>query len=182
MASKATIALAAAAGVALAACGGSSTSSSTAAPAAKVDSCLVGTWTTVPLTENSPANNEEITYSGGAGQVFTIDSKGALTVDTHAAKPAVFVSAGQTFTATLSGTGHGTITTSGDEFYYTPSPSSTLMTSVVDSSGVALGPPLADLAFNAVYACTAGQSFTFYKTQVNHMVDGPKIALKAGTG
>src|SRR6266576_3685415 len=94
------IALVASASVAVAACSGSSSSSPSATPApsatsaAAVDPCLVGTWTTVSLSENSPANDEQITYSGGAGEVFTIDAKGEVTIDTHPAQKVVFVSAG----------------------------------------------------------------------------------------
>jgi molecular chaperone DnaK len=111
------LAIALASGVALAACSGSSTtspgaasspasaSSTGATSAAAVDPCLVGTWTTVGETQNSPANDEQITYSGGNGEAFTIDAQGAVTIDTHAAKKVVFVSAGETFTR--DGRGHG---------------------------------------------------------------------------
>lgn len=181
MTSRLTIAVVASAGALLAACGGSSTLSSAATPAAAVDSCLVGTWTTVALTENSPANDEDIAYSGGAGEVFTINAQGAVTIDTHAARQVVFVSAGETFTATFSGTGRGTLrTATGGRFSYEPSAGDSLITTVVDSNGVALGPPKPDLPFTAVYTCTLGKSFTFYKTAVHFMIDGPKVTLTAG--
>ena len=118
------IALLASTGIALAACGGSSTTSPAATPAvtatsaasattaAAVDPCLVGTWTTVGENQNSPADDEQITYTGGNGEVFTIDAQGGVTIDTHAAQKVVFVSAGETFSATVAGTGHGTLTTS----------------------------------------------------------------------
>jgi hypothetical protein len=180
MASRLLIALVGSAGVLLAACV-SSTSSPSTTSAAAVDACLVGTWTTVALSENSPANDELIAYSGGAGEVFTINAQGAVTIDTHAARQVVFVSAGQTFTATVTGTGRGMLrTTTGGKFTYKPSAGNTMMTTVVDSSGVALGPPKPDLPFTAVYTCTPGQSFTFYKTEVNFMIDGSKVTLTAG--
>jgi hypothetical protein len=153
--------------------------------AAAVDPCLVGTWTTVALSESSPANDEQITYSGGAGEVFTIDAKGAVTIDTHAAQKVVFVSAGETFTATVTGTGRGTLSTltSGTTrfFHFDPSDGDTRKTLSVDSSGVALGPARPDSAFSAIYTCTPGQSFTFYNTAVNYMIDGPKVTLTAGS-
>jgi len=142
----------------------------------------VGTWTTVALSENSPANDEQIAYSGGAGEVFTINARGAVTIDTHAVRPIVFVSAGQTFTGTVTGTGRGTLRTTGTTFTYEPGAGDTIMTTVIDSSGVALGSPKPDLAFTAVYTCTRGQSFTFYKTAVNYMIDGSKVTLTAGNG
>jgi hypothetical protein len=188
IASRLMVTAVALAGVVLAACSGSSTSSpgSTSGPGATsagaVDPCLVGTWTTIGLSENSPANDERIAYSGGAGEVFTISAQGAVTIDTHAARQVVFVSAGQTFTATVTGTARGTLTTAGGTFMYEPSGGDTLTTNVVDSTGTALGPPKPDLPFNAVYTCTAGQSLTFYKTVVSYMIDGPKIPLIAGTG
>ena len=37
-------------------------------------------------SQNSPANDEDITYSGGAGEVFTINPQGGVTIDTHAAQ------------------------------------------------------------------------------------------------
>ena len=181
MASRLVIALVGLASVLVAACGGSSTSSPTASPAAAVDACLVGTWTTIALTENSPANDEDIAYSGGAGEVFTINARGAVTIDTHAAQQVVFVSSGETFTATVTGTGRGTLRSlPGGTFLYEPSAGDTMTTTVVDSNGVPLGPPLADLAFEAFYTCTPGRSFTFYKAAVNHMIDGPKVTLTAG--
>lgn len=64
--------------------------------------------TTVAQSQSSPANDEQITYNGGAGEVFTIDANGELTIDTHAAQKVVFKdSAGQTFSATVTGTGRG---------------------------------------------------------------------------
>jgi hypothetical protein len=182
MVSRLTIALMGSASVVLAACGGSSTSSFSATSAAAVDACLVGTWTTVALSENSPANDEQIAYSGGAGEVFTINARGAVTIDTHAVQPIVFVSAGQTFTGTPTGTGRGTLRTSGTMFTYEPGVGDTMMTTVVASDGVALGPPKPDLAFTAVYTCTTGRSFSFYKTAVNYMIDGSKVTLTAGNG
>jgi len=196
------IALMASASVAVAACSGSSTSSPSATPsptataslsvisspgatsAGAVDPCLVGTWTTVPLSENSPANDEQITYSGGAGEVFTIDPKGEVTIDTRAAQKVVFVSAGQTFSAVVAGTGHGTLSTriAGTTrfFDFEPSDADTRTTHSFDSSGVELGPARPDTAFTAVYTCTPGKSFTFYNTAVNFMIDGPKVTLSAG--
>jgi hypothetical protein len=168
--------------VLLAGCGGSSTSATSTASAASVDDCLVGTWTTAALTESSPANDETITYSGGAGEVFTITAQGVATIDTHAAQPVHFVSAPETFTATVTGTGHATVSTlAGGTLLYEPSDGDTLATTVVDdATGLALGPPKPDLAFAADYTCTRGQSFTFYKTTVTYMIDGPKVTLTAG--
>jgi hypothetical protein len=117
------IALTASVGLAVAACGGPASPSSSATPssgatpspsatlAAAFDPCLVGTWTVVAQNQNSPANDESIVYSGGAGEIFTIDAEGGVTIDTHAAQKVVFVSVGQTFTATVAGTGRGTLST-----------------------------------------------------------------------
>jgi hypothetical protein len=182
MSSRLTIALVGSASVLLAACGGSSSSSSSATPAATVDPCLVGTWTTVAFSKNSPANDEEIAYTGGAGEVFTINAHGAVTIDTHAAQPVVFVSAGETFTATVTGTGRGTLRTiGGSTFLYEPGAGDTLTTTSFDSSGTPLGPPRPDSAFLAVYKCTTGRSLSFYKNQVSYMIDGPVVDLTAGS-
>src|SRR5207253_5629226 len=78
---------------------------------AAVDPCLVGKWAVVAQNQNSPANDEDITYRGGTGEVFTIDAQGGVIIDTHAAQKVVFVSAGQTFTAAVAGTGRGTLST-----------------------------------------------------------------------
>ena len=180
MTSKFVIALVAWASVLLAACGGSSSSaSSTQAPA--MDACLVGTWTTVAWSQNSPANDEDIAYSGGAGEVFTISATGAVTIDTHAVQMVVFVSAGQTFTGTIAGTGRGTLRIiAHGEFLYKPGDGDTLTTTSFGPDGVALGPPRPDSSFTAVYTCTPGRSFTFYKNSVNYMIDGSKVTLTAG--
>jgi hypothetical protein len=191
MASRLVTALVASAGIALAACGGSSPSATTSPSGtlAAVDPCLVGTWTVVGQSQNSPANDEDITYSGGAGEVLTIDAQGGLTIDTHAAQPVVFVSAGETFTATVAGTGRGTLsattttTTSGTRgfFQFVPSADDTRTTHSVRSTGVELGPARPDTEFSAIYTCAPGR-FTFYKTAVSYMIDGPIVTLKSGIG
>ena len=189
MVSRLVIALVVSAALALAACGGSATPSPTpspsATPAPAFDACLVGTWTTVGQNQNSPANDEQITYSGGAGEVFTIDAKGEVTIDTHAAQKVVFVSAGETFSATVTGTGRGSLTsaTTGTNrvFYFKPSADDTRKTLSVDSTGTELGPARPDSEFSAVYTCAPGR-FTFYKTAVNYMIDGPIVTLTAGSG
>jgi hypothetical protein len=191
MASRLSVALVASASVALAACGASSaslpsaTSSPGATSAASVDPCLVGTWTTVAQNQNSPANDEQITYSGGAGEVFTIDANGEVTIDTQGAQPVVFVSAGETFTATVTGTGRGTLRTRAGLgttriFDFAPSDDDTRKTLSLDSTGTELGPARPDSAFSAVYTCAPGR-FTFYKNAVNVMIDGPIVTLTAGS-
>jgi hypothetical protein len=180
--------------VAIAACGGAALSSApTATPAPSpsattgpLDACVVGTWTVVAQNENSPADNEELTFSGGTGEIFTIDASGGVTIDTHAAQKVVFRDwMDQTFTATVAGTGHGTLSTlaSGDTrfLFFTPTPDDTRTTLSFGPSGAALGPARPDTAFNAKYTCTPGR-LTFYKTSVNYMVDGSIVALTSGTG
>jgi hypothetical protein len=178
-----SIALVVCAGVALAACNGSAAASPSPSPAPPLDPCLIGTWTVVAQDQNSPANDENITYRAGQGEVFTIDANGGVTIDTHAARPIVFDSAGETFTATVAGTGKGTLTTTGSGsrlvFSFTPAPDDTRTTHSVDSSGAELGPARPDTPFSAVYTCAPGR-FTFYKTIVSYMVDGPIVTLKSG--
>jgi hypothetical protein len=177
------LALVASAAIALAACGGSAAASPSPSPAAGLDPCLVGTWTTIGETQNSPANDENITYKGGAGEIFTIDANGGITIDTHAAQPVVFESAGETFTATVAGIGKGTVTTAPSAghqvLYFKPSPDDTRTTHSVDDTGTELGPARPDTEFSAVYTCAPGR-FTFYKTAVNYMIDGPIVELKSG--
>jgi len=189
------VALVAVALVAVAGCGGSAASSPspTSAPtatAAAMDPCLVGTWTVVGQTQNSPANDEDISYKGGEGEVFTFDAQGGVTIDTHAAKPVVFVSAGETFTATVAGTGRGTLsvtstTTTGGAskglLNFTPSADDTRTTHSVGPDGVELGPARPDTPFSAIYTCAPGR-FTFYKTVVGYMIDGPIVELTSGKG
>jgi hypothetical protein len=188
------IALVLSAGVGLAACGGfsttspSATSSPNATSATAVDPCLVGAWTVAAQSQNSPANDEEIVYSGGAGEVFTIDAQGGVTIDTHAAKPVVFVSAGETFTATVAGTGRGTLSAtttpagSGTRgfFQFVPSADDTRTTHSFGPTGAELGAARSDSAFSAIYTCAPGR-FTFYKTAVSYMIDGPIVTLTSGT-
>ena len=188
--SRIAIAILAVAGIALAGCGGAATASPSPIPApsatqAAFDSCLIGSWTVLGQTQNSPADDETITYTGGEGEIFTIDASGALTIDTHAAQKIVFVSAGESFSATVSGTGKGTLTTgiTGGKkiLYFTPSADDTRKTLSLDSTGTELGPARPDTQFSAVYTCAPGR-FTFYKTAVNYMVDGPIVELKSGGG
>jgi hypothetical protein len=194
-ASGPVIVVIAVAGIALAACGGSSaaspgaTASPNAASAAALDPCLVGTWKVVAQSQNSPANDEDISYSGGAGETFTIDAQGGVTIDTHAAKKLVFLSAGETFSAVVAGTGRGTLSTtttaaSGGThgfFQFVPSADDTRTTHSFGQDGVELGPARPDTPFSAIYTCAPGR-FTFYKTAVNYMVDGPIVTLTSGAG
>lgn len=179
------IALVTSAALAVAACGGSSTPSPSATLAAGIDPCLLGTWTTVGQNQNSPANDEQISYSGGAGEVFTIDAGGGVTIDTHAAKKVVFVSGSGTFSATVSGTGRGTLSTHplgpNRAFDFKPSADDTRKTLSLDSTGTELGPARPDTPFTAVYTCAPGR-FTFYKLTVNYMIDGPIVELTGGGG
>jgi len=192
--SRSTVALLASASVALAACGGAAATSPSptsvpSATAAAMDPCLVGTWTVVAQNQNSPANDEDISYSAGAGEIFTIDAQGGVTIDTHAAKKLVFLSAGQTFSAVVAGTGRGTLSTtttaaSGGTrgfFQFVPSADDTRTTHSFGQDGVELGPARPDTPFSAIYTCAPGR-FTFYKTAVNYMVDGPIVTLTTGSG
>src|SRR6476661_3326510 len=188
MASRFVTMLVASAGVALAACGGSSLAATTtpSPTSATFDACLVGTWTVVAQNQSSPANDENITYSRGAGEVFTIDAQGGVTIDTHAAQPvALEDSSGQKFTATVAGTGRGTLTTTTNgtrrSFDFVPSADDTRTTHSFDSTGTELGPARPDTPFSAVYTCAPGR-LTFYKTVVGYMVDGPIVTLTAGSG
>ena len=183
-ASARSLALVASAGLAVAACSAAATPAPSPSPAAVFDDCLVGTWTVVGQTQNSPANDEDLTYKGGAGEVFTIDATGNVTIDTRAAQPVSFVdSSGESFSATVTGTGKGTITNapSGTKnvLYFKPSSDDTRKTLSVDSTGSELGPARPDTAFSAAYTCAPGR-FTFYKTAVNYMVDGPIVELVSG--
>jgi len=185
------IALVTSAALAVTACGGSSTPSPSPTPLpsatlAAVDPCLVGTWTVVAQNQSSPANDENITYSRGAGEVFTVDAHGGVTIDTHAAQPvALEDSSGQKFTATVAGTGRGTLTTTTNgtrrSFDFVPSADDTRTTHSFDSTGTELGPARPDTPFSAVYTCAPGR-LTFYKTVVGYMVDGPIVTLTAGSG
>jgi hypothetical protein len=202
--SRLGIALVASATLSVVGCGGSSNPSASATPTAQsatpsavaatsplvpstaaFDACLVGTWKVVAQSQNSPANDESIAYSGGQGEVYAIDAQGGVTIDTTAAQKIVFVSAGQTFTATVAGTGRGTLSTltTGPTKYFkfTPSSDDSRTTHSVGPDGVELGPARPDTAFSAVYTCAPGR-FTFYKSSVDYMVDGPIVTLTSGSG
>lgn len=153
---------------------------------APLDPCLVGTWKVVAQDESSPANDENIQYHGGTGEVYTIGADGTVTIDTSAAKTLVFKDFnGQTFTGTVAGTGHGTLSTltggNAHFFFFTPTPDDTRTTHSVGPDGVELGPARPDSAFTATYTCAPGR-VTFYKSSVNYMVDGPIETLTSGSG
>jgi hypothetical protein len=107
-----------------------------------------------------------------------------MTIDTHAAQKVVFVSAGETFTATVAGTGQGRLTTStaaARSFHFEPSAADTRTTHSLGPDGVELGPPRPDAPFTANYTCAPGR-FTFYKTAVDYMIDGPIVELTTSNG
>ena len=64
-------------------------------------------------------------------------------------------------------------------FDFTPSADDTRKTLSLDSTGTELGPARPDSAFSAIYTCAPGR-FTFYKTAVNYMIDGPIVELTVG--
>jgi hypothetical protein len=64
-------------------------------------------------------------------------------------------------------------------FHFEPSPADTRTTHSFGPDGAELGPARPDTAFTAVYTCAPGR-FTFYKSAVNYMVDGPIEELVAG--
>ena len=66
-------------------------------------------------------------------------------------------------------------------FDFKPSADDTRKTLSLDSTGTELGPARPDTPFSAIYTCAPGL-FTFYKTQVSYMIDGPIVELKSGSG
>jgi hypothetical protein len=62
-----------------------------------------------------------------------------------------------------------------------PSADDTRTTHSFGQDGVELGPARPDTPFSAIYTCAPGR-FTFYKTAVNYMVDGPIVTLTTGSG
>lgn len=157
-------------------CGGSS--ASPPRPAA-VDKCLVGTWTTTPLSGSSVQDGEPITYSGGEGETFTIAADGKLTINTRNAAPIVMTAPTRTFTLTTTGTGAGMVTTNGSLLIFKPGPNDTLNTSFSASDGSSQNQPGNDLAFTALYTCVAGQSFSYKVLADNRMVYAATVTLTA---
>jgi len=161
------------------ACGASSASPPRAAATPAVDRCLVGTWTTTPLSGSSVQDGEPITYSGGAGETFTIAADGVLTIKTSNAAPIIMSAPTRTFTLTSSGTGVGKVTTTGSLLTFTPGPRDTLITSFTASDGSSQNQPGNDLAFTATYTCVAGESFTYNVLENNRMVYAATVRLTA---
>jgi len=163
----------------LVACGTSSASPPRATPTPVVDKCLVGTWTTAPLSGSSNQDGEVITYSGGQGEVFTITANGAMTINTSNAAPVVMTAPTRTFTLTSTGTGKGKVTTTGSLLIFTPGPGDTLLASFSASDGSSQNQPGNDLAFTAFYTCVAGQSFTYKVDSDSRMVYAATVKLTA---
>lgn len=165
--------------VCMVACGGSSAPPPRAASTPAVDKCLVGTWTTTPLSGNSVQDGEPITYSGGDGETFTITADGGLTIKTSNAAPIVMTAPTRTFTLTSTGTGLGKIVTYGTILTFTPGPRDTLITSFTASDGSAQKQSGIDLSFTATYSCVAGESFTYNVLENDRMVDAATVRLTA---
>ncbi len=161
------------------ACGASSASPPRAASTPTVDRCLVGRWTTTPLSGSSNQNGEPITYSGGAGRTFTITADGGVTIKTSNEAPIIMSAPTRTFTLTTAGTGVGKITTTGTLLTFTPGPRDTLISSFTASDGSAQNQPGNDLPFTATYTCVAGESFTYKVLEDNRMVYAATVRLTA---
>jgi hypothetical protein len=160
----------------LIACGASSASPAST-PA--VDRCLVGTWTTTPLSGSSVQDGELITYSGGQGETFTITASGAVTIKTSDAAPIIMSAPTRTFTLTTTGTGVGKVTTNGSVLTFTPGPQDTLISSFTASDGSSQNQPGNDRAFSALYTCVAGESFTYNVLADDRMVYAATVSLTA---
>ena len=163
----------------LIACGASSASPPRAAPTPVVDRCLVGTWTTTPLSGNSVQDGEPITYSGGEGETLTITADGLLTIMTSNAAPIKMSAPTRTFTLTTVGTGVGKVTTTGSLLSFTPGPRDTLVSTFSASDGSSQNQPGNDRAFTASYTCVAGQSFTYKVLADDRMVYAATVKLTA---
>jgi len=163
----------------LIACGGLSASPPTAASTRAVDKCLVGTWTTTPLSGSSVQDGELITYSGGEGETFTITASGAVTIKTSNAAPIIMSAPTRTFTLTTTGTGVGKVTTNGSVLTFTPGPQDTLISSFTASDGSSQNQPGNDRAFSALYTCVAGESFTYKVLADDRMVYAATVSLTA---
>jgi hypothetical protein len=160
-------------------CGASSATPPKAASTAAVDKCLVGTWTTTPLSGSSVQDGEPITYSGGAGETLTITASGAVTIKTSHAAPIVMTAPNRTFTLTTTGTGVGKVTTTGNVLIFTPGPGDTLIGSFTASDGSSQNQPGNDLAFTADYTCVAGKEFTYKVSEDTRMVYSATVRLTA---
>lgn len=73
-------------------------SSPKAASTAAVNACLVGKWTTTPLSGTTVQDGDTLTYGGGAGETFTIRADGEVTVDTSNAQPITMTAPTHVFT------------------------------------------------------------------------------------
>jgi hypothetical protein len=161
------------------ACGAPSASPPTPAPKAALDKCLVGRWTTTPLSGSSVQDGEPITYSGGDGETFTIAANGAVTIETTNAAPIVMTAPTRTFTLTTRGTGVGKVTTTDSVLTFTPGPRDTLISSFSASDGSSQNQPGNDRAFTALYTCVAGQSFEYKVLADDRMVYAATVRLTA---
>jgi hypothetical protein len=161
----------------LVACG----ASSGAPPTPAVDKCLVGTWTTTPLSGSSVQDGEPITYSGGEGETFTVTANGGVTIKASNAAPIVMSAPTRTFTLTATGTGVGRFRTNRSVLTFTPGPGDTLISSFTASDGSSQNQPGNDRAFTALYTCVAGKSFTYKVLADDRMVYAATVMLTANT-
>ena len=139
----------------------------------------MGTWTTKPLSGSSVQDGEQITYSGGEGETYTITANGELTIKTSNAAPVVMSAPTRTFTLTTTGTGVGKVTASGGVLMFKPGPQDTLKATFSASDGSSQNQPGNDLAFTALYTCVPGESFTYKVLADNRMVYAATVTLTA---
>jgi hypothetical protein len=131
-------------------------SAAVAGPSA-VDRCLVGTWKSIGITGTVAIGGAQITLSGGAGEVITIDAGGAVrTDDSNTAPVGGTAPNGTDYRIVQSGTGTGTIASSGGRMKVTLSQPTTLTVNLYKNGTVIQSQHPGSA--NDSYTCTAGTS------------------------
>lgn len=153
---------------AAAACGGSSSATQTASaparmtqtPAAKPDSCVVGTWKSTGLsgTESyTDVGGGNVPLSGGGGAVMTIQPDGSLSIDYSSSTPATGTgSDGAAYVITTTGTLAGRVTTGGGELTEILGSASSEHITVTKNGSVFRGGSLQGAQVQG-YQCSAGK-------------------------
>lgn len=148
----------AAAATAIAACScGSSSSDATATPTAVVlDHCLVGTWKSSNVTGNITIAGSPVTLSGGARELITISTNGAIRTDDSNTAPLSGTAAdGSTYKLTQSGSATGTISATGGRIAVRLDQPTTL-TVTLSKNGTVVQSQQPPASATDSYTCTAG--------------------------
>jgi len=133
----------------------SASTSGGATAAATTDSCVVGKWVAASTSGSTTIGSDTPSFSGGEGELLTINADGSFVDDFSAAKPVTGSAGGHQYAITTAGKSTGTATSSAGKVTITITDTTTV-SQTVTQDGTSLGTAHPPSTQTAAYACQSG--------------------------